>query len=229
MKYRHTAGVFKIKKGLFISGSGTDVGKTFIAIRIIKALNGAVEVVARKPIESGCQKTATGLWAKDARLLNEACLLSEDIEKVCRFVFEACVSGEKASSQQGLSITLADLVDAAKPVDENHFVIVEGAGGLYSPIATNVLNSDLAKALGLPVVLVVRDELGAINQALLSLQAARAHKLNVVMLVLNQKTANDLDNASALSAYTDVKVVVFNNDLEKQFAEAVLALDIVNN
>lgn len=210
-------------KGVFITGSGTDVGKTFIASRIIEALNSKFRVVARKPIESDCQKTDTGLVPKDAVLLNNACAQPEPINRVCQFRFEACASGEKASLEQGVDVTLASLVGAAQSNNEDDFVVIEGAGGLYSPIAIHTLNSDLAVALGLPVVLVVKDGLGAINQALLSLRAAREQNLEV-MLVLNQMTTNNLDNAQALSAYTDVKIMVFNERLENEFAKAVSAL-----
>jgi dethiobiotin synthetase len=65
---------------------------------------------------------------------------------------------------------------------------------------------------------------GAINQALLSIEAAKKHKLNIAMLVLNQITPNSLDNAKALSAYTDVDVVVFNKDKLGDFNTKILIL-----
>ena len=211
-------------KGLFISGSGTDVGKTFIANHLIRALNSNYRVVARKPIESDCIKTLQGLIPKDAVLLNNACTNPEPIEVVCAYRFEACVSGEKASADQGVEVTLDDLVVASRPANTADFVVVEGAGGLYSPIAAHLLNVDLAGALELPVVIVVKDELGAINQALLSLHAAKAYNLNVMMLVLNQMSVNNLDNAQAIQAYTSTKVVVFHKDNQDEFAKTVLVL-----
>jgi dethiobiotin synthetase len=211
-------------KGLFISGSGTDVGKTFVASYIIQALNTKYRVVARKPIESDCIKTSEGLLPKDAVSLNDVCTNPESIDVVCQFKFEACVSGEKASIEQGLSITLEDLVKAVQPSSSDYFVVIEGAGGLYSPIAQQVLNSDFAVAINLPIVIVVKDELGAINQALLSIEAAKKHKLNIAMLVLNQITPNNLDNAKALSAYVDVDVMVFNKDKLGDFNTKVLTL-----
>ncbi len=211
-------------KGLFISGSGTDVGKTFVASYIIQALNAKYRVVARKPIESDCVKTSDGLLPKDAVLLNNVCTNPEPIDAVCQFKFEACVSGEKASTEQGLSVMLEDLVKAAQPSSGDDFVVIEGAGGLYSPIAQQVLNSELAIVVNLPIVIVIKDELGAINQALLSIEAAKKHKLNIAILVLNQITPNNLDNAKALSAYTDVDVVVFNKDNLDGFNAKVLTL-----
>lgn len=211
-------------KGLFISGSGTDVGKTWIAIHLIHALSEKYSVVARKPMESDCIKGDNGLVPKDATLLNKACKNPEPIDVVCRFKFAACVSGEKASVGQGVSVNLSDLVQAAQPSNDKDFVMVEGAGGFYSPIARQTLNSDFAWALGLPIVIVVKDELGAINQALLSIEAVKKHKLDIAMLILNQINPNNLDNAKALSAYTEVEVVVFNKDRLDDFNAKIRAL-----
>ncbi|MBA5248817.1 Dethiobiotin synthetase [hydrothermal vent metagenome] len=215
-------------KGLFISGSGTDVGKTFVAVHLIHALSEKYTVVARKPMESDCIKGDNGLVPKDAVLLNKACKNPEPIDVVCRFKFEACVSGEKASAEQGVSVNLSDLVQAAQPSNDNDFVVIEGAGGFYSPIAQQTLNSDFASALGLPIVMVVKDELGAINQALLSIKAIKTHKLDIAMLILNQITPNNLDNAKALSAYTEAEVVVFNKDKLDDFNTKVMQSNGVN-
>jgi dethiobiotin synthetase len=67
------------------------------------------------------------------------------------------------------------------------------------------------------VVLVVKDELGAINQALMSVQAAKAQKLEVAMIVLNQIVPNSLDNKKAISSYTNVPVVALDNKHLKRF------------
>ncbi len=211
-------------KGLFISGSGTNVGKTFVASYIIQALNAKYRVAVRKPIESDCAKSDSGLIAKDAMLLNSVCTKPEPIDVVCQFKFEACVSGEKASEDKGLSITLEDLIAAVQPNKDDDFVVIEGAGGLYSPIAQQTLNSDLAIAVNLPLVIVVKDELGAVNQALLSIAAAKKHKLKIAMLVLNQITPNNLDNGKAIRNYTDVDVIIFNKGNPDDFSAKVLAL-----
>ncbi|KAA0451572.1 MAG: dethiobiotin synthase [Candidatus Thioglobus sp.] len=211
-------------KGLFISGSGTDVGKTTVASHIIKALRGKYNVVARKPVESACLKGVDGLLAQDALRLNAACANPEAIDVVCRFKFEACASGEKASKQQGEVISLQDLLQSAQPTDDDDFVVIEGAGGIYSPIAKQILNSDFAASLGLPLVIVVADELGAINQSLLAIGAAKKCGIATALLVLNQIKPNNLGNAEALRAYTDVEVVVFNTDKLAEFEATIVAL-----
>lgn len=207
-------------KGLFISGSGTNVGKTFIAQHLISLLANTRKVRVRKPVETDCENQNGRLIPKDALLLSKACNINEPIDTVCRYKFEACNSAQMASQTLGLKLTLDDLVDACM-ADE--FVVVEGAGGLLSPIATQALNSDLIQALDMPVVLVVKDELGAVNQALLSINAAQCCGLNISMLVLNQVQPNLLNNAQAIAQYTDISINVFNQDdlaaFESQFNE----------
>lgn len=209
-------------KGLFISGAGTNIGKTHIGCHIIRALQVKFNVIARKPIESDCTPGPSGLTPKDATLLNNACKNPETIDKVCPYRFEACVSGEKASTDAGMALSLVQLSAACQGKDDD-FVVVEGAGGLYSPIAKQALNSDLAAALSLPLVLVIKDELGAVNQALLCLQAAQKQQLTVAMLVLNQITPNSLDNAKTIERYTETTVLEFSENSAVKFAQQVVS------
>ena len=115
-----------------------------------------------------------------------------------------------ASAASAEKHTLEDLVFACKCDVEESFVLVEGAGGLYSPIAKAALNVDLAIELQLPLLIVIRDELGAISQALLTLEAAKKNKLTVACVVLNVVKSNNLSNKEALSAYTETPVISFS-------------------
>ena len=205
-------------KGLFISGSGTNVGKTFVASQLVKILSETRLVSVRKPVESDCERSNAQLVTKDAVLLSKASNVKESIDTVCRYQFEACASAEIASKEIGVELGLSHLLQAC---DADEFVVIEGAGGLLSPMATQVLNADLMAALKLPVVLVVKDELGAVNQALLSINSAKNYQLDVCMLVLNQISPNTLNNAQAISQYTNVKVVVFNTDKPEDFNHQV--------
>jgi dethiobiotin synthetase len=208
-------------QGLFISGNGTDVGKTFVAKYLIKLLSKDYFVRARKPVESCCKKIGKELIPKDSVILNKACKHPEPLTNVCSFRFEDCVSGEKASTDKNVLITLNQLVLACQPPNKNDFVIVEGCGGICSPIAKNVLNSDLIKELKIPLVFVVNDGLGAINQALLCLQLAKQQKLKVNSLILNQIKSNKLENKKAIANYTNVDIHEFSvskiDDFKRNF------------
>ena len=196
--------------GVFITASNTEVGKTTVAVEIARRLSEKRVVCARKPVESDCPVVDSVFVPRDASALSEACGNVENLSVVCPFRFALEASAERASAETGETLTLEKLVDACHKGVADDFVLVEGAGGFYSPIAKNALNADLASALKLPLVIVVRDELGAISQALLTLQAAQQNKLKVACVVLNQVEGNALSNIDALKTYTKTPVVCFS-------------------
>ena len=150
----------------------------------------------------------------------KSCPEPELLSVVCPYCFELEASPEGASSHDGTTLSIDALVSACNADTEDSFVVVEGAGGLYSPIADASLNSDLAKRLQVPIVIVIRDELGAISQALLTIEAAKKNKLSVSCVVLNEIQANNLCNKEALVAYTKIPVVSFSkNNLELFYTE----------
>jgi len=197
-------------KGVFVTGSNTGVGKTTVAIEIVRHISKTRTVKVRKPVETNCKLTEQKYMPRDAIALSAACQLQESLDKVCPYCFEIEASAELASVSSAEKLTLEDLVLACKRDVDESFVLVEGAGGLYSPIAKAALNVDLAIELQLPLLIVIRDELGAISQALLTLEAAKKNKLTVACVVLNVVKSNNLSNKEALSAYTETPVISFS-------------------
>ena len=197
-------------KGVFVTGSNTGVGKTTVAIEIVRHISKTRDVKVRKPVETNCEIREQIFIPKDAIALSAACQLQEPLNKVCPYCFEAEASAEIASADSGEKLTLKELVLACKCDVDEGFVLVEGAGGLYSPIAEAALNVDLATELQLPLLIVVLDELGAISQALLTLEAARKNKLTVACVILNVVRRNNLSNKEALTAYTKTPVISFS-------------------
>ena len=207
-------------KGVFVTGSNTGVGKTTVAIEIVRHISKTRVVKVRKPVETNCELREQNYMPRDAIALSAACQLQEPLSKVCRYRFDVEASAELASADSGEKLTLKDLVLACKCDVEESFVLVEGAGGLYSPIAETALNVDLAIELQLPLLIVVRDELGAISQALLTLEAAKKNKLTVACVVLNVVRRNNLSNKEALKAYTKTPVISFSQgNLEVFYSE----------
>ena len=202
-------------KGVFVTGSNTGVGKTTVAIEIVRHISKTRPVKVRKPVETNCELSEQIYIPKDAIALSAACQLQEPLNKVCPYCFEIEASAELASTNSGEKLTLENLVLACKRDVDESFVLVEGAGGIYSPIADSALNVDLATELQLPLVIVIRDELGAISQALLTLEAAKKNRLIVACVVLNAAKSNNLSNKEALAAYTETPIISFSeSDLE---------------
>lgn len=195
--------------GLFITGTDTGVGKTRIGAALVRALRQrGHRVWVRKPAESGCVRTKDGLLPRDAQLLSLAAGNPEPLEAVCPFRFEAAVSPERAAALLGQSLELEQLTKACQPPDRG-LMLVEGAGGFYSPIAAAALNAELAQALGFPVLLVASDRLGVIHQVLLTLEAIARRGLNPIGVILNQIQPWDtspMDNLEDLRRWSRVPV-----------------------
>ena len=198
--------------GLFITGSDTGVGKTWISCQLIAQLaKHHASIKVRKPVESGCQPDDKGfLIAADGSALYYANGAKETLQQVTPYRFSAALAPDRAARLEGQSLSLQQLYQAVlNGLGEDDFVIVEGAGGFYSPIAEDGLNADLATRLGLGVVIVISDRLGAINQALMSITAVEKQGLNIRAVILNQVEAKNsplLDNLEDLRTRTPYPV-----------------------
>ena len=211
-------------QGYFITGSDTDVGKTYIACEIIRQLcQQGVEVETRKPAESGCvESDGGGLVTHDAAALQQANASQETLERINPYRYRAALAPHRAARLEGQTIKLQALIDACSRDDPAHCLIVEGAGGFYSPLAEDGRNADLASALQLPVIIVVNDRIGAVNQALMTLQVVKSRQLQVAAVILNEVTAiteRDMDNATDLLPYCDCPIFCcgFNAELAPIF------------
>ncbi len=189
--------------GYFITGSDTDVGKTYIGCELLRQLRRqGKQIEVRKPAESGCETADNGeLLAADATRLNQANNNSEPMDRIAANRFKAALAPHRAARLENKQLMLADLIDACSLEEPDHLLFVEGAGGFYSPLAENGLNADLASALQLPVIIVVEDRVGAVNQALLTIQAVENRQLVIAAVVLNRvKEAHEsnMDNVADL-------------------------------
>lgn len=199
-------------RGLFITGTDTGVGKTRVSTALAHALaSRGVDVRVRKPVESGVPDGPNGRLPQDASALRMAAGSRDGLDIVCAHALRAPLSPERAAALEGVTLELGALADAVRrDVPDDAFVLVEGAGGFYSPIARGALNADLAQALGLPLLLVAADRLGTINHALLAAEAARRRGLDITAVVLSQPqpvTDAEMDNAGELARWLERPVV----------------------
>ncbi len=199
-------------QGLFITGTGTSVGKTTIGALLAYYFSTKYQVKVRKPIASGCDVVNGKYIAKDAIELSKN-IANEPLDLVCKYRFSEQLSPEQASIINNKKINLNDLVVACKNnISDDDFIIVEGAGGIYSPIAQNTLNIDLILALKLPIVIVIKDELGCVNQALLTIQVAKNNNLDIFAIVLNSFTTNSFNNKNAIYKYSKIPIINYYNN-----------------
>jgi len=197
--------------GLFITASDTGAGKTYLATKLAQALTAQGRVVAvRKPVESGCDEVDGQLMPLDAHALRLAAGAWEPLASVCPNPLHAPLSPPRAARFMKRKLFLADILISCTKPQQADLLLVEGAGGFFAPIAEDALNADLAAALGLPVLLVVPDRLGAINQALLGIHAITHRGLNLAGVVLNQCDAErprGMDNVADLRLWTGAPIM----------------------
>ena len=210
--------------GYFITGSDTAVGKTYIACELIRQLRSLdVKLETRKPVESGCSIGETGeLIPADALELQAANNNLETIDRIAPYRFKAALAPPRAAALEGCHLQMIDLVNACSLDNNQCRLIVEGAGGFYSPLADNGLNADLASLLQLAAIVVINDRIGAVNQALMTIQAVESRRLAIAAIVMNQVSAdtdNDMDNSGDLRSRCDYPVFQcrYNQQLETVF------------
>jgi dethiobiotin synthetase len=199
-------------RGLLVTGTDTGVGKTQVAAALAHLMvNENITVRPRKPIESGCTQTANGLIPQDALTLKTAARSDDSLDLICPYQLQPAISPQRAAEQAGLQLSLSDLQQAClADVNPNDFLLIETAGGFYSPMAHHIRCSELAKRLNLPVLLVVADKLGCINHALLTAHAIKQAGLRLVAVVINQVLADEnsaMDNQADLENWLERRVI----------------------
>jgi dethiobiotin synthetase len=197
-------------KGFFITGTDTNVGKTFITCCLLKTLqeNQKLPVYPRKPIASGAIRfTPKKLISEDAMLLKTHSLTNESLNTICPYLFEAAISPARAIKLNSANISLDNLIKACKTPNDG-IRLIEGVGGFYSPLTEKYLNSNLAKHLGLEVIIVVANKLGCINQTLLTIEAVKNSNLKINCIIINDISLDaDYDNFIDIKELTKEKCI----------------------
>ncbi len=160
-----------MEQGYFITGTDTNVGKTWATVALMRYFQGkGKSVVGMKPVASGCSLLDGMLVNADALLLQEYASIKLGYNLINPYAFALPVSPHIAGKDTPVDLDV--IINGFKAIkDLAQIVLVEGAGGWYSPINNYQDNSDLASALVLPVLLVVAIKLGCINHAKLTYQA----------------------------------------------------------
>lgn len=163
-------------RGLFVTGTDTGVGKTRVAVALVRALQAqGLRVAAMKPVSAG---SAPGELNEDVAALVAAADVATELEDVNPYRFADPVAPHIAAQEAGVRIEL-DVVAAAfaRLAAAADVVVVEGAGGWRVPLNDSEDMADLAQRLGLPVVLVVGLRLGCLSHALLAAESIAARRL----------------------------------------------------
>jgi dethiobiotin synthetase len=197
-------------RGVFVTGTGTEVGKTVVAATIARTLAGEGQRVAVfKPAVTGLDEGVE----TDHELLRRASGSSQSDEEIAPYRYGPPASPHLAASLAGEEIDPERLRQAAgAAADGAEAIVCEGVGGLMVPLSPDYLVRDLAADLGYPLVVVASPGLGTINHTLLTVEAAHAAGLEVAAVVLNPwpEEPNEIErsNRETIAALAEVEVLI---------------------
>lgn len=187
-----------MSKGLFITGTGTDLGKTYIAGLIVKKLADAKQSAAYyKAAMSGNDRRADGsLIPGDALFVQKTAGISQPLEEMCPYVYEHAYSPHLASRIEGHPVQM-DVVKAGyyKVCSAYDFVTMEGSGGILCPICfdeAKIQLEDVIRELNLASILIADAGLGTINSVVLTVEYMKAKNLPVKGIIYNHYHGNDV-------------------------------------
>lgn len=175
-------------RGIFITGTDTDVGKTATALGLMSALQQkGFTVAAFKPVSAGCTQTENGLRNDDALQLMQQASVKLPYDTINPYAFEPAIAPHIAAQEQNIEMSIDTIVQAYEKIAaEVDVVIVEGAGGWLVPLNKTQSMADIAYALKLDVIQVVGLKLGCLSHALLTSESISAHGLTQTGWVANQ-------------------------------------------
>jgi len=173
--------------GYFVTGTDTGVGKTFASTVLLTALvRKGYRAVGMKPIATGATMMQEVLRSADAEALRVAGNVAADSVDVNPYLFAAATAPHLAARAENVEIRIDTVLDHyGRLAASSEQVIVEGVGGWLVPVNENETTADMARALDLPVILVVGLRLGAINHALLTVESIVKHGCRLAAWVAN--------------------------------------------
>ncbi|MEM8594101.1 MAG: dethiobiotin synthase, partial [Pseudomonadota bacterium] len=182
-------------KTLFVTGTSTDVGKTWVSCLLLLKMNElGLSTVAMKPVAAGCDRIEGGLRNKDALLLQRCMSADMSYQQVNPIAFEAPIAPHIAAQNACAYIQLDSLVAHAVELQQRRedVLLIEGAGGWRVPLNDRESLCDLPAALNVGVVLVVDMTLGCLNHSLLTVRDIESMGLSVLGWVANQTQAETM-------------------------------------
>jgi dethiobiotin synthase len=206
-----------MKNTIFITGTGTEVGKTIVTAGLLRALRGrGIDAVTMKPVQTGATPVGGTLEAPDLRAHWDAAGWRPEPDEagmMAPYCYEPACSPHLAGHLSGRYPSIPRIVGNAQILLDRHdALLIEGAGGIMVPLDETQTNVDLMIALDAPVLVVAHRGLGTINHTLLSLHVLRDTGLRVLGVVFNETQDLQPDfvrqnNPAAVAAYGEVDVL----------------------
>ena len=185
-------------KGIFVTGTGTDVGKTYVTGLIIKKIkeNGMTPGYFKAAMSGNEREEDGTLIPGDALWVKNVSGISQSVEEMCPYVYEHAYSPHLASRLEGNHVEMAVVLDNYRKVKEKYdYITVEGSGGILCPICfdeAKIQLEDVVSELGLSSILIADAGLGTINSVVLTAEYMKAHHLPLKGIIFNHYHPGDV-------------------------------------
>lgn len=219
-----------MSKGIFIAGTGTDIGKTYITALLLKKLRQRMDAVYFKAALSGAEEVGGRLIAGDAHYVCKTAGIPGEPNDYVSYIYRTAVSPHLAAKIEGNPAELFRIKAHFDCIRKKHdFVVAEGSGGIVCPIRYDnqkIMLTDIIKTLGLDIIIVTTAALGSINSAVLTYEYARSKGINVRGFIMNMYDESDTmqrDNKYMIEQLTGAEILGY---AAKNGSEITLISDI---
>lgn len=204
-----------MSKGLFITATGTDIGKTYVTGLLVKKLRDAgLNAGYYKAALSGAEETASGLLPGDADFVARMAGLTERPEQLVSYIYRTAVSPHLAAQLEGNPVEMSRIkADFQQTLSRYDYVTMEGSGGIICPIRWDeqkLMLEDIIRQLGLGTLIIANAALGSINACVLTTFYLQQKNIPVRGIILNNFDAGDTmqqDNKKMIEALSGVLVI----------------------
>lgn len=208
----------RLHKGVFIVGTDTDVGKTYVsALLMKKLLENGVKAVYFKGALSGAEEVKGNLIPGDAKYVCEVSGLQENYNRMVSYSFKTPVSPHLASRLENKEIFMSKIVEDHMTLCEKYsFILAEGSGGIICPIKItdkeSIFLEDIIKALNYEVIVVTRSGVGTINHTCLTIAYLKSKAIPIRGIIFNEYDKDNgvhRDNAEVVEKLTGINVLAY--------------------
>ena len=204
-----------MSKKIFITATGTDIGKTFVTALIVKKLRDAgYNAGYYKAALSGAEVTENGLIPGDAYYVNKVANINETMDNLVSYIYKEAVSPHLASQIEGNPVEMDKIVeDFNNALSRYDYLTMEGSGGIVCPIRYDnikILLEDIIKELGLSTLIIADAGLGTINHVVLTAEYLKNRNISIKGIILNHYIEGNMlheDNKKMIEAITRIPVI----------------------
>jgi dethiobiotin synthetase len=173
-------------KSLFITGTGTDVGKTYVTAGLAVTLRKmGVDVGIMKPFAAGTPQKK-GFKSEDVEILSQAAQVSDPENLMNPQFFKMAASPYTASKSLKVKVKIESVLSSFKKLSKIHeMLLVEGMGGIMTPILKNYFVTNLIKEMKIPAVIVTRSKVGTVNHTIMTCKMCEKYKIPIKGIIIN--------------------------------------------